>query len=169
MRPVRQKNEHDPANGVWGDCHRAAVASVLELPIEEVPHFGEGGPEDREFFRRERAFFATRGLLPISVPFGGSADAPLDAVLMTLKHHARGAWWLLGGRSPRGFNHTVVGFGGEIVHDPNEKGGGVVGPRDDGFYWVTFFAALDPASTVYWRSTVDFHDVLRAVVANSAG
>lgn len=38
MKPVRQLYRHDPANGVYGDCWRACIASVLELPIEDVPH-----------------------------------------------------------------------------------------------------------------------------------
>lgn len=32
MIPVRQHN-HDPLNGVWGNCHSACMASILELPI----------------------------------------------------------------------------------------------------------------------------------------
>ena len=46
MKPVKQLFHHDPANGVWGDCFRAVIASVLSLPVEAVPHFFDGNPED---------------------------------------------------------------------------------------------------------------------------
>ncbi len=39
MIPLMQRNHHDPANGIYGDCHRAAIASLLELPMDDVPHF----------------------------------------------------------------------------------------------------------------------------------
>jgi len=41
MIPVDQTILHDPKNGKVGDCFRACVASLLELPPETVPHFAE--------------------------------------------------------------------------------------------------------------------------------
>ncbi len=29
MRPQKQLFKHDPANGVYGDCHRAAIATIF--------------------------------------------------------------------------------------------------------------------------------------------
>lgn len=51
------------------------------------------------------------------------------------------AYYLLGGDAGRGTGHTVVGFGGTIVHDPHPDNVGLIGPMDDGYYWVTFFGA----------------------------
>ena len=35
MKPIFQTITHDNR----GDCHRAAVASIFDLEIEQVPHF----------------------------------------------------------------------------------------------------------------------------------
>ena len=42
MRPQQQKFKHDPANGSYGDCFRTALACILDLDRDEVPHFNEG-------------------------------------------------------------------------------------------------------------------------------
>ena len=39
MKPVDQEFVHRPDIGQHGDCQRAVIASLLELPITEVPHF----------------------------------------------------------------------------------------------------------------------------------
>lgn len=62
MKPVYQREQHDPARGVWGDCHRSALASLLELPLSDVPHFAKGGRAD--WRERERAWLAGMGLEP---------------------------------------------------------------------------------------------------------
>lgn len=38
--------------------------------------------------------------------------------------------------------NAIVAGGGRIVHDPAPEGGGLVGPMDDGWYWVTYVGAL---------------------------
>lgn len=63
MTPVKQRYKHDPENGVWGDCHRAAVASVLDLALDDVPHFADGGAGGEEFERRVREYLLSRGLV----------------------------------------------------------------------------------------------------------
>lgn len=45
MTPVTQEFRHDPKNFIWGDCHRAALATILDLPISKVPHFFYQCPE----------------------------------------------------------------------------------------------------------------------------
>jgi hypothetical protein len=39
MKPIDQEFMHDPEKGIIGDCFRACIASILELDINEVPHF----------------------------------------------------------------------------------------------------------------------------------
>ena len=40
---VKQTIEHDPESGNWGNCFSAVLASLLDIPIEDVPVFsGEG-------------------------------------------------------------------------------------------------------------------------------
>ena len=60
MTPADQEFTHDPANGQHGDCMRACIASLLDLPIAAVPHFaqlaaegkGEFWPDVTEFCRQ---------------------------------------------------------------------------------------------------------------------
>jgi hypothetical protein len=49
MKPVDQEFVHRPDIGQHGDCQRAVIASLLELPITEVPHFlqdANGDPDE---------------------------------------------------------------------------------------------------------------------------
>src|SRR5437879_5835280 len=43
LRMQKQRFQHDPDGGVWGDCHRTAIACALGLPRDEVPHFCDDG------------------------------------------------------------------------------------------------------------------------------
>jgi len=140
MTPQKQLLNHKPPES-YGDCHRAALASILDLPILDVPHFmhGLGPKEGNEFERRQKEFLLYLGLVPICVPFDGSAG--LDAVLQTLGAQCPGIYYLIGGDAGRGVGHTVVGCGGEIVHDPHPANIGIIGPMDDGLFWVTFIGS----------------------------
>lgn len=149
MTPVKGRIKHDPANGLHGDCHRAAVATMLDLPYEAVPHFNVGGPDGPEFKFRERTFLATHGLRPIDAVYAGEeVDRAKDfppgpgLVLYIVSMLNPGVPYLLGGRSRNGVDHTVVALDGEIVHDPGMDEPGIVGACLDGWYWVTFFGAL---------------------------
>ena len=139
MIPLKQRFRHDPDNGVWGDCHRAAIASVLELALDDVPHFADGGVSAEAFNAAVDDFLAQHGLRSISSPFSGD----LRDVLHTIGTLNGGDLvYLLGGTSRTGVNHTVVCVGSEIAHDPSLSDSGIVGPCDDGYYWVSYFAPL---------------------------
>lgn len=141
MIPLKQRFRHDPDNGVTGDCHRAAIASVLELSLDEVPHIMDGMPSAEVAQERNDAFVATLGLVMIDFPFPGGDD-PVEGLRIVLHNMAvcnRDVYYLLGGTSKNGCGHTVVCLNNDIVHDPVIDGSGIVGPMEDGFYWVTFF------------------------------
>jgi hypothetical protein len=142
VTPVMQRYEHDPENGVYGDCHKAALASILGLFWEEVPHFmHELGPkEGEEFNRRQDDFLRKRGLTPIIFAVGPDVD--LSRTLEICQTWNPGTYFLLGGESASGCGHTVVCVDGEIVHDPSPKKAGIVGPMDDGLYWVTYIGSI---------------------------
>ena len=44
MTPQNQLHKHDPANGVYGDCGRTAIACLLDL--HPSPHFWNGEKAD---------------------------------------------------------------------------------------------------------------------------
>lgn len=145
MIPVKQRNRHDPANGIYGDCHRAAVASLLELSLDEVPHFCDANselPDAEPLMERERKWLASRGLTNINVIYPG--ETPLDDVLTTIDATTPGIMFILGGTSTTGCGHSVVAGCGKILHDPSLTKTGdhsIVGPMRDGYWWVTFIGA----------------------------
>lgn len=137
---IRRKQlfRHDPANGVYGDCHRTAIACLLDLEPDQVPHFGSDYTDSEAFHRREKEWLASNGWCAVSNAF----DAPLDLVLRAQASINPDVYYLLGGKSRTGCGHTVIACGDCIVWDPSLDDSGIVGPFDsDGFYWVTWLVS----------------------------
>lgn len=98
-----------------GNCMQAAVASLLDLPLETVPHFfDQVDVEDvhaaRIGWEKFAEFFASFGTV-MSMHRGEGAFA--------FPHIATGV-------SPRGIHHAVICDGFQLLHDPHPEGGGVV-------------------------------------------
>ena len=96
-----------------GNCAQAAVASLLELPLDAVPHFFEDCTEENYLsgWGRFDAFFEERGVY-VNKREASPRSAP--------------SWiHLAGGPSPRGIEHMVVADGFDIIHDPHPDGGGL--------------------------------------------
>jgi len=93
-----------------GNCHAACLASIFEIGIDEVPYFGI----DDEWYDRFTDFMITRfGLQPID----------LDVETFDRSEWALVGYHLINGKSPRGdFHHSIVGLGGEPIHDPYPGG-----------------------------------------------
>lgn len=146
MKPQKQLFRHKPEDGVYGDCHRTAIAIMLDLDAADVPHFMDGSAgkvgADAAHDRVE-AWLNERGIATINVLFPG--QVPVEEILTTIAAcNPRGRpAFILGGTSKNGVNHSVVCCDGEIACDPSLNDSGIVGPCDDGFYWVTFFGHLD--------------------------
>lgn len=136
MKPYKQLYRHKPEEGFWGDCHRTAIGCLLDLPPESVPHFMEGGRDD--WHKMEEDWLKEKGLKTLVVIF----QADLDKVLEHLELMNPNIYGLLGGKSRTGCGHTVVICGGKIVWDPSLNDSGIIGPMDDGFYWVTYFTPI---------------------------
>lgn len=114
MTPVDQQFIHDPANGVYGDCQRACFASLLDLPIDAVPHFVEDGCSDDIFFGRIDQFLGQLGLTEIIF---NATDVP---VVVKACYH------LMYGNTVRGTYHVVVALDREVVHDPHPSRAGII-------------------------------------------
>ncbi|HEY0684719.1 MAG TPA: hypothetical protein VGD45_20450 [Steroidobacter sp.] len=135
----KQLFRHDPANGVYGDCHRTAIACLLDLEPDQVPHFGEHYTDSETFHRRESEWLETRGWCTVSVAY----NASLDDVLRCQGFMNPDVLYLLGGKSRTGCGHTVIGCGDRIIWDPSLDDSGIIGPFDsDGLYWVTYLVPL---------------------------
>lgn len=144
MKPQKQLFRHDPANGSYGDCHRTAIACVLDLDAADVPHFMDGKhqcPAD-DSHKAVEAWLNARGLTHINVLYSG--ELSLQQVLDTVRFSNPNSGphvFILGGHSRNGLNHSVVCCDGQIVCDPALDDSGIVGPIDGNGHWhVTFFA-----------------------------
>lgn len=124
------RNDGHAADGTPGNCYQAAIASVLDLPLHNVPHFAtftEDWCEQSDAWLRERGiaryFYTGDDLARLSYPLYVAAgtdfgDAVVDRVIGAL-----GA-----GPSPRGdFRHVVVldPETGHMTHDPHPSGVGL--------------------------------------------
>jgi hypothetical protein len=142
VTPQKQLFRHNPSAGVYGDCHRTVIACLLDLAPGDVPHFynasaGEGG----NLQAKRDLWLSERGLAEVAMAFEGDLDL---AVLLTAMRSRvpPGMHQILGGRSRNGCNHSVLVCDGAIVWDPSLDDSGIVGPCDDGYWWVSFLARL---------------------------
>lgn len=142
MIPVPQLNRHNPPDS-YGDCERACLASLLELPCEAVPNFCEPGPGETfshsRWEVRRNAWLAERGFVPIQQCYHETLS--LDGVLAGSAAYHRGLHFILTGESSNHVNHSVIVCDGVIVHDPSIDQSGIIGPCDDGRFWCMFLGA----------------------------
>jgi hypothetical protein len=121
VTPQDQEFTHKPEIGQFGDCLRAVIATLLDMPISAVPHFNAIAKQDPTIFWESlQAFCASQGYAYLTVParcghaFFGADDGPYHEI---------------SGPSPRGngVTHAVVGRDGQIVFDPHPSRAGLVG------------------------------------------
>lgn len=124
MKPVDQTTFGPRSNGRAGNCMSACIASLLELPIAQVPYFmGTEGEPDDLWKKRINRWLAPHGFS--FMYFKAARDFTQWPP----------GYYVLTGRSPRGL-HAVVAKGDRIVHDPH--------PSRDGLKSVDGFAILIP-------------------------
>lgn len=119
MTPQDQEFLHDPENGVYGDCVRAVIASLLDLSIKDVPHFADTLQTDvYGFYDHIESFLEKQG----------------KAIAWNAKpaYHLRKGqpqYHCISGPSPRGRGvyHCVVGQDCEIAFDPHPSRAGLAG------------------------------------------
>lgn len=123
-RWVTQTTFYDPDSEGHGNCTEAAVASLLGIPLSDVPDFRENGAESWEFWDAFEAFFESRGFRITLNP----SSAPCDG------------YYLASGPSARGCPHMVVMRDGELAHDPHPSRSGLISVS---YIWVP--RLLDPS------------------------
>ena len=124
MKPVNQSR----ISYVDGDCLRACIASVLELPLEDVPAYlkDDMGARYNEWLQRFNLYLLCVRFDPGIGPVG---------------------YHLIEGPSRNGKDsHVAVGLSGKIIHDPDPTSRGKF--KGDGNYWV--FVVIDPSKV--WRN-----------------
>jgi hypothetical protein len=109
--------------GQPGDCARAVIASLLDLPMAEVPHFlADSDRTAFGFYSLIEDFLEERGL---SMDWQSSPIYYLKS--------GQDVYHWISGPSPRGndMSHAVVGLNGAIVHDPHPSRAGLLGEPEN--------------------------------------
>lgn len=124
MIPVDQEFIHAPEKKQYGDCQRAVIASLLNLPISAVPHFLQEANGDAViYWETLQAFVRSYGFVYLTMParagqafFGDEGEVFHE----------------IAGPSPRGngVSHAVVGCNGQIVFDPHPSRAGLLGDSE---------------------------------------
>lgn len=115
MTPTMCQVRHDPPHS-YGDCLRACIATVMDEPCEQVPHFADNGATPEEALRAAREWLNWRGLTVESFLFPG--DETISEVLDYMGATNEGVTYLLFGQQRGGGDHVVVCQGGKMVHNP---------------------------------------------------
>jgi hypothetical protein len=151
MKPVDQTrcNCGDSLTEAPGNCWAACIASILEIPLSELPdeadYWTPGQPQSKSYIPYEKATFAwllQRGLILVEVKM---PDV-----------YFRGDEWepycILAGPSPRNplVSHAVVGRGAKIVHDPHPSRDGLL-TVDGEPWWYEFLVPVDVAQMAAMR------------------
>ena len=133
--------------GPAGDCFQACVASILELPLNQVPNFCQEDPES--WWDNFRLWLVQYGLCPVCVvpprdTWTAGTDRRKTNEYVLPMPELPNTHYILSGKSPRGHHlHAVVFFGDKMVHDPHKSGAGLDAIED-----AIFFAHLHPERQV---------------------
>lgn len=143
MRFHTQAFRHDPDNGVFGDCYRTAVACLLDMERDDVPHvYDKGYVNETPGTEPMLAFLNSQSLHLIWCNFPG--EMSLTDALRSADLFGNKLPFLLSGTSKNGTNHVVVCADAKIIHDPSIDQSGIVGPCNEG-YWVIEWIVPFPA------------------------
>ena len=116
MIPVDQTRFHkadDNGNTVeYGNCMQAAVASILELPLDFVPNFIEQDPGPQYCHHNMMVFFRRLGF--DLVGFYGKEARGFDG------------YYLAYGPAKRGVSHMVIEKDCKLAHDPHPSREGLI-------------------------------------------
>ncbi|BFP50010.1 hypothetical protein KCMC57_63780 (plasmid) [Kitasatospora sp. CMC57] len=105
MHQVTQTILHDDAAGRTGNCLQEAIASALELPLGQVPHFAEHEDWDDRLAAFLRQHDRTVRHRPVGTPCALAIGV---------------------GPSARGVLHSVVLVDGAIAWDPHPSRAGLL-------------------------------------------
>lgn len=108
-RWIEQHVMYDEEKGVRGNCMQASVASILGLPLDEVPHFAETG-DAGDVWDAFEEYLLGKGY----------------CVHMLSKNSRPDGLYLATGKSLRGVSHMVVMHGDKVHHDPHPSKTGLI-------------------------------------------
>lgn len=116
MIPTTQTILHDPANGKHGNCLSAVLASLLHLPIEDIPVFSDPG----HWLKDLNAWLRPHGLAYLSFPDKGFNETLVDFGITGLHHEIAGMTTRFADVA-----HACVAEDGRVVFDPHPSADGL--------------------------------------------
>lgn len=119
-----------------GNCFAACVASLLELPLADVPNFC-AGYTDGSWYPPYREWLAKRGFIDLSLNWG---DWVTDVGGMG------DVIFIVSGPGPRGCDHSTLYQHGKLLHDPH--------PSRDGLLKASEINILIPTRLCGWKLTL---------------
>lgn len=141
-----QAFSHKPSDGVQGDCYRTAVACVLGVERDSVPHSHDelSGPENEAFID---AWLRPQGLRRIFIPVLGD---DFKEVANAIYPRGGGLPLILTGCGPRNVNHVIVVHGVDDFWCPTlgkvAAEVALIGPAlPDNYFWAEWIVR-DPTA-----------------------
>jgi hypothetical protein len=128
MTPAHCITKHNPPHS-YGDCLRACVATILDLPTDYLPNFVDVGVDADGAFTHMRLWLSSMNLAPFITAYPGE-HAMADLLEMQGALNPTSIYVLFG--SVSGGDHCVVCEGGSIVHNPAWHGCDLIGPMSNG-------------------------------------
>lgn len=108
MKPVFQTKFNED-----GNCWAACIASIFELDINKIPNFYK--EYQSLWFYEFTKWLSEIGHYPFLIYHKN--------IHKTVYDFPPNTHYIASGQSPRGnFDHAVVAFGGELIHDPYPGG-----------------------------------------------
>lgn len=117
MKPVDQTIFSSEDGSVNGNCFPSCLASLLELPIDQIPAFQD--MSDSIWFEPFCKFLAKHGYEFVDMFY-----FPMNGNWADLIKQSPGidGFFMVGGTSPRSYvtaGHAVIYKDGNLVHDPH--------------------------------------------------
>ena len=126
MTPINQ-TVFDSKNG---NCLEACFASILEIPIKQIPYFKE-----HVLFKDFNDFLKPFGFYCVIVNI---PKKDFNETLRQFEGH-----YILVGASCNECNHAVIYKENKLVHDPHKRSSGLMGPLiNEDFYQAYFFVSI---------------------------
>ena len=119
MKPVDQTIFSGESITIVGNCFQACVASLLELPIQSVPHFIQIGiDEGNDWFDVFDDWLNDRNMFSVEICLKDKTN------ILAISSNQ---YCIVSGLSPRNIMHSVIGktskfrrdSGIELIHDPH--------------------------------------------------
>jgi len=106
-----------------GNCFSACIASILELPLVEIPNFMQDGEEKFDYHVEQ--FEKDFGIGIVDFDYTNQIESLPDFIILM-----KNRYLVATSPSPRNknYNHATVWYNGNLAHDPHPDKTGLLEP-----------------------------------------